>query len=234
MNLKLIVIVFSLLAYQTDAKKIYQWKDADGVMHAVDDPDMVPFQYRSTVKDVDKGGSNLGSAAGVILARAESYKLVLSGLAGIVIFIYLIKRAYRYRRRILREAEKNILKNAYEVSGVDKMSIGEFKLFVTDLLKDMGYSHELPSDSINPVIDFIAEKANIRYAVHVTRPNNPVPRVTVNNTDREKTLFGCTRSMVISDSYFEEEAEELALKLGCELIDRETLSRWIRNYQYNT
>jgi len=237
MNVKLIVIIVSLLnltAYQADASKIYLWKDADGVMHAVNDPDMVPVQYRSSVKEIDKGGSNLESAADVIMATAESYKLILGGLAGLIIFIYLLRRAFKYRRVRLKEAEKNILINAYELSGADKMSIGEFKLFIKDLLKDRGYSIISSQHSINPVVDFIAEKGDTRYAVHVTRQNNPVSRVTVNNTDREKVLFDCGRSMLISDNYFEEGAEDLASVLGCMLVDRETLSRWIRNCQYKT
>ena len=83
MNIKLIVIIFSLLsltAYRADATNIYLWNDANGVMHAVDDLDKVPAQYRSSVKEIDKEGSSLESAVNVILAKAESYKLVLAGL----------------------------------------------------------------------------------------------------------------------------------------------------------
>lgn len=61
-----VLMLFLLEAMSLDAQatQIYQWKDASGVTHFSDNPDMVPPQYR------EKSGRNISGLAGTRTSEA--------------------------------------------------------------------------------------------------------------------------------------------------------------------
>jgi len=58
-----------------------------------------------------------------------------------------------------------------------------------------------------------------------------VSRSAVSDAVAGKDQYGCNAAMVIANSYFSKGAVKLARSTGCELIDRDTLSEWIIDFQ---
>jgi len=77
----------------------------------------------------------------------------------------------------------------------------------------------------------IAKKNDHKYAVQINRQTGSVSRLLVSDIDREKHRYGCDKAMLITNSYFSEDVIELAKSTGCELVDRDTLGKWILDFQ---
>lgn len=233
MKIKLIVSAFifiCLVTYSSEAVKIYQWTDDSGVVHVVDDPDKVPRQYSGSVEVIDMENGSFKTETRVILSKLKSNgRVIAAGLTILVLMFVYIKSARRLNAR-KREGERDRLSKTYELSGADRMDRTEFKHYTIGLLKQRGYQVTITSETINPTVDFIAEKGDLKYAVQVYTQKNDISRVVVNDLDREKARYGCGKSMIISRQLSDDGAKRLGRSVGCSLVDRDTLARWIYDF----
>lgn len=215
---------------------VYRWTDAQGVIHAVDDPDKVPPEYRQSAKIIDTEDRDFTAEAKNLLIKVTKNSLLTLAVLTIITLIFLLILfkflSYLNRRRKKREW-KNIFE-FYEHSGVEKMGTADYKIFAIELLKQRGYEIAMLTGCVNPVTDFIAEKGHLKYAVHVNDNENNVSTIIVNEIDREKARFECNGSIIITRQFCDDQARELGQAVGCTLVDRDSLARWIYDFRYKS
>ena len=76
-------------------------------------------------------------------------------------------------------------------------------------------------------VDVIASKGAEKYAIQVKRYSKPVSRTAVSDAVAGKAYHGCTAAMVVTNNYFTAGARALARSTNCQLVDRDTLTKWI-------
>ena len=121
--------------------------------------------------------------------------------------------------------------NVFELSGIDKMNKNEFRNYILNILKKQGFQVTIPSNNIDLGIDFIAQKGESKYAVHISQQTGLVSKTDINNVDRDKHKYYCDKAMVVSKYYFDKDAIDLSISTQCELIDKDKLAEWIYNYR---
>ena len=212
------------------AVRIYQWTDENGVVHAVDDPENVPPEYRRSADVIDTESADLETRAKDILTKVKSNRPAIYSVAGVLVLIFFLRMLHGYIKTTRKKSDKEKYMNAYGLSGVERMDSIELRRYMMGLLKHRGYTIVIPGESMNPVVDFIAEKEELKYAVHVYNQNGNITRVIVNDIEREKARFDCNRSMIITRQYCDNDARELGGTAGCALVDKNALARWIYEF----
>ena len=104
---------------------------------------------------------------------------------------------------------------------------GEFEEYVAQLLDHRGYTTKVVGQAGDMGVDVIASKGAEKYAVQVKRYSNPVSRTAVSDAVAGKAYHGCNAAMVVTNSYFTKGARALAQSTNCQLVDRDTLAKWI-------
>ena len=218
------------IAFPAGAVKIYKWTDKDGVVHVVDDPEHVPTEYGRSADIYDTESGILEAEANNLLAKVKSDSTALYLLAGILVLIFFLKKLHSSIRTTRKISDRARYIHAYELSGIERMDSPELRRFVMGLLKHRGFTIIIPAESLNPAVDFIAEKEDSKYAVQIYNQDHNISRVTVNDLDREKARFECNRSMIISRGYYDDDARDLASRAACTLADKDTLAKWIYDF----
>jgi HJR/Mrr/RecB family endonuclease len=212
------------------AVKIYKWTDKNRVVHVVDDPEKVPTEYRRSADIIDEESGSLEAEVNNLLAKVKSVRTALYALAGMLVLIFSITKLHSSFRTTRKISDRVKYINAYELSGIERMDSPELRRFVMGLLKHRGFTIIIPAESLNPAVDFIAEKEDSKYAVQIYNQNHNISRVIVNDLDREKAHFECNRSMIISKRYCDDDARALAARAACTLADKDTLAKWIYDF----
>lgn len=120
---------------------------------------------------------------------------------------------------------------ALRISDIDSMEGVEFEKYIQKVFEAKGYKTTLTSASNDFGVDLIAVKEGEKYAIQLKRYDKPVGRSAISDVGSGKDYYDCDSSMVITNSYFTKSAKEIALKLNCELIDRDKLSSMILEFQ---
>ncbi len=94
----------------------------------------------------------------------------------------------------------------------------EFENEIARILKDLGYEVTQTPFSGDYGVDIIAEKYGKRIAIQVKNQNRPVGVRAVQEVFAGKEYYRCDEAWVVSRSGFTERAEEMAQKLGIELV----------------
>src|SRR3989304_3699985 len=230
-----------LIPPAVSAKQLYKWVDKDGIVHVTDNPEAIPSEYRSsavkskpksgsgaTIEKIEKGFKNVFDE--VLRLVKENIKKVGAGtlvIIGLIALVYLLRSYLKFKEQKGRERGLRAL----EILNIDSISRTEFENYVIRLLTHRGFKVETTGEKIALGVALIAKKNEHKYAVQIERQTGPVPRLAVSDVDREKHRYGCDKVMIITNSYFSEDAIELARSTGCELIDRDTLGKWILDFQ---
>jgi restriction system protein len=143
--------------------------------------------------------------------------IVLLAFAGLLFYLW-IRNRYR-RQRAIRLAD------------VDYMDGLAFEEYVCRLMERQGYTAENVRGSGDFGVDIIARRNGTRYAVQVKRQRGGVSRRAISDAVAGKYHFECDAAMVVTNSYFTPGARKLAKSTVCELVDRDTLSDWIIDFQ---
>ena len=157
---------------------------------------------------------------GLAIRFVESYWYVVVPIVVLVIILAICSHAENERRV-----------KALSISGIDNMDGIDFEHYVKRLMENLGYSAQVTTASSDYGIDIIAKKGNDRYAVQVKRYKSNVSRKAVSDAVAGMAYYGCNKSMVVTNSYFSENAKEMAAKTNTILIDRADLSDWILRFQ---
>jgi restriction system protein len=80
-------------------------------------------------------------------------------------------------------------------------------------------------------VDLVATRNNERIAIQAKRYSDLVSRQAVSDAVAGINYYRCNRAMVITNRYFSPGAITLAQSTGCILIDRDTLAKWINEFQ---
>lgn len=148
-------------------------------------------------------------------------------IISVAILIFLLKLLIKLYKR--RKQEK--LLRALRIADIDNMSGLEFEEYIARLLRYMGYKVENIKASGDFGVDIVAKKQDETYAIQVKRHSYPVSRRAISDAVAGKQHYKCDKAMVITNNYFTKDAIALANSCECILIDRDTLSKWIADFQ---
>jgi len=114
---------------------------------------------------------------------------------------------------------------------VDKMSGPAFESLVCTLLKHQCYKIGNLHESNDYGVDMVASKDEERLAVQVQHSKEKIPRKAISDAMGGMKYFKCTKSMVVTNNEFTEDACELARGNDCILVDRVVLQRWLDSFK---
>ena len=224
------IILFFFLLYCTtlQSKEVYKWRDQDGVIHITDNADEIPEKYRKNSEIIKLEDRGIKTNIIKYISTLKNYKeLIVLFLSSIVIF-FLFYKIYTFTRKKIEENYEKKRQDILKQRNVDEMDKNTFKKFIMHILEKSGYKIQIVSTPLDFGIDFIALRNFDQYAVRtINNTKNQISRITVMDINREKHRFDCNKSMVVSNSYFDDQAIELAKDVDCEIIDRDKLSKLI-------
>jgi HJR/Mrr/RecB family endonuclease len=145
---------------------------------------------------------------------------VIAIIAAIAVAIY-VKICVSKDRRL----------RALQISNIDKMAGHEFEGYVKSLLAERGFYVQTTKTSGDLGVDLTAEKNGQLVSVQIKRQSKPVSRRAVSDAVAGMAHYKCNAAMVITNNYFTPGAKELAKDNRCELVDRDTLTKWIVDFQ---
>lgn len=116
-------------------------------------------------------------------------------------------------------------KRSMRIQDIDSMSGLEFEHYIAKLLKAKGYKRVLLTEKYDLGIDITAKKDGVKWGIQIKRHAGPVRADAIRQAVTALTIYGCDRPMVITNSYFTNQAKRLALSNSCLLIDRRELIR---------
>lgn len=113
-----------------------------------------------------------------------------------------------------------------DVSCADNMSGLEFEAWCAGVLRRNGfYNVSVTKGSGDQGVDIIAWRNNEKYAIQCKRYTNRVGNKPVQEVYTGMTIYGCSRAIVITNSFFTQGAIDAARATGVELWDRNVLGR---------
>lgn len=117
-----------------------------------------------------------------------------------------------------------------DIEGIDEMNGDEFEQAVCRLFCKMGYSAYVTKQSGDQGVDVVAERGSVRIGIQAKRYGYPVGNSAVQETIAGRAFYGCTSSMVITNSTFTKSAIELARVNSVVLWDRAALQKKLMEY----
>ena len=113
-----------------------------------------------------------------------------------------------------------------ELEKIDMFSGVQFEQYIISLLKKEGYTNVRPTRASG--VDITAEKDGLKCAIQCKRYHNNVPINAIQEIKSGKTYYRCDKAMVITNSYYTQNAKNLASRTGVQLLDRDDLIRIIK------
>lgn len=118
-----------------------------------------------------------------------------------------------------------------ELEKIDMFTGVQFEQYISTLLKREGYSNiKLTKTSGDYGVDIIAEKDGLKCAIQCKRYHNNIPINAIQEIKSGKTYYKCDKAMVITNSYYTQNAKNLASSTGVQLFDRDDLIRIIKKH----
>ena len=118
-----------------------------------------------------------------------------------------------------------------QIANVDSMTGIEFEQYLQRLLTNQGYDVGMTAASGDLGVDLIASRDGDKIAVQAKRYSTNVSRRAISDAVAGMYHYGCNKAMVITNSYFSPGAVILAEATECILIDRDTLAKWVNEFQ---
>ncbi|MBR2278759.1 MAG: restriction endonuclease [Eubacterium sp.] len=133
----------------------------------------------------------------------------------IIVLLFAIVVWYSFNKQKVTES----------LSVIDSMDGIDFENYSAKLLRSLGFRNVSVTKASNDYgVDVTAEKNGIRYAVQCKRYSHKVDNSAIQEVVAGKRYYNCDRAIVITNSYFTDNATELARINGVELWDRDYLS----------
>jgi restriction system protein len=117
------------------------------------------------------------------------------------------------------------------IANIDSMTGIEFEQYLQKLLANQGYSVSVTQASGDLGVDLVASRDGDKIAIQAKRYSTNVSRRAISDAVAGMYHYNCNKAMVVTNSYFSPGAKELAESTECILIDRDTLARWINEFQ---
>lgn len=158
----------------------------------------------------------LAAGIGVTIQNEQWIVVVLLACLLLVILTGMLITIMRRLWREKRLRESNIVE-------VDAMSGVEFEEFIRLKLIERGYTNVRLTKTYDLGIDIVACKGGDVWGIQTKRYKKPVGLDAVRQVSTALSHYGCTRGMVITNSYFTANARTIAASVGCMLVDRDRL-----------
>ncbi|MCT3567228.1 restriction endonuclease [Levilactobacillus brevis] len=114
------------------------------------------------------------------------------------------------------------------LTDIDYMDGREFELFVGDLLKKLSYKNvSVTQQSGDQGVDVIAFQDDLKIAFQCKHYSQHVGNRAVQELFSGSAFYDCSRSILVTNNYFTDSAQQLASKLDIELWNRNTLKNLI-------
>ena len=152
-------------------------------------------------------------------------------LGGAALFVSSAIALFIYRRIHMRTKQKL---RALELIDTKNMDPLDFEKYIAELLRFQGYSHLTLTERYDLGVDIIAEKDSVRWGIQVKRYSGMVLADAVRQVVTGLNHYNCERAMVVTNSYYSRPARELAHSNNCELVEKDTLAKWIVAFQQKT
>lgn len=111
---------------------------------------------------------------------------------------------------------------------VDNMDGHKFEYFCADLLLYDGFSNiQVTRGSWDQGVDIIAWKDGQKYAIQCKRYSKKIGNAAVQQVNTGRTIYGCSKAIVITNSYFTRSAIQAAHAVNVMLWNRNKLNRLI-------
>lgn len=118
-----------------------------------------------------------------------------------------------------------------ELEKIDMFTGIQFEQYIMGLLKKEGYSNIRPTKTSGDYgVDITAEKNGLKCAIQCKRFHNNIPIKAIQEIKAGKTYYKCDKAMVITNSYYTQNAKNLASSTGVQLFDRDDLIRIIKKH----
>lgn len=130
---------------------------------------------------------------------------------------------FSYRKQIIhREGLRQL-----HIDDVDTMPGVKFEEYVAELFRLQAYKIQTTALSGDYGVDLIIIKDGIRTGVQIKRYSKPVNQAAVREAVAGMKHYKCSKSMVVTNSYFTKFAVDLAKTNECSLVDRDRLIEMI-------
>lgn len=122
------------------------------------------------------------------------------------------------------------------IYSIDSLSGKEFEHFLKWMFEELGYQVQPGKYVADSGVDLVASKDKERIAIQAKRYQRSmkVSNSVILKTHGGMDVYGCERSIVITTSYFTQQAISDARKLNIELWDRDTLAAKIDDINNRT
>ncbi len=121
----------------------------------------------------------------------------------------------------------NIYKTA---KNIDSLSGREFEFLCASVLRENGFSNvKVTPGSGDYGVDIIAEKGGLSYAIQCKHYSKNVGVKAAQEACSGKQYYNCDKAMVLTNSYFTQQAINFASNTNVILWDRGTLTKLIKN-----
>ena len=144
-----------------------------------------------------------------------------------IILYFINKKRSEYNIRI----DKDFENLEEELEKIDMFTGIQFEQYIMNLLKKEGYTNVKPTKiSGDYGVDITAEKCGLKCAIQCKRYHNNIPIKAIQEIKSGKTYYKCDKAMVITNSYYTQNAKNLASRIGVQLFDRDDLIRIIKKH----
>lgn len=140
-------------------------------------------------------------------------------------------RKFRIERENRLEDEQEKKFRGIQIANIDSMTGIEFEQYLQKLLANQGYSVYVTQASGDLGVDLIASRDGDKIAVQAKRYNTRVTRRAISDAIAGMYHYDCNEAMVITNNYFSPGAVALAQSTECILVDRDTLAKWVNEFQ---
>lgn len=110
---------------------------------------------------------------------------------------------------------------------IDQMAGYQFETFISEILKDIGYSATTTKKSGDFGVDIIVEKNNEKVIIQTKRYTKKVSINAIQEITSAKNYYQIQDAWVVTNNYFTEPAKQLAKANNVKLIDRDELANII-------
>lgn len=142
-------------------------------------------------------------------------------LTALVFIILVIWNEWRKQQRLVRSG----------IHDIDRMDGLVFERYLQLLLSQRGYTNVRLTSQNDLGVDLIAEKDGEVWGIQAKRYRKQVGLDAVRQVVAAAKHYNCTRTMVITNSFYTQNARTIARSMNCELIDRNGLIKLILNGQ---
>ena len=188
-------------------------------------------QQNSTLKYSDKDTATSSIVTDDYQKRYEEAGNSVTTFFKVVFYVALAIGILYVILKIIIVYQKDSLYRDYNqvINVIDNMNGHEFEKWCADLLRYNGFSNiTLTPSSGDQGVDIIAYSNGLKYAIQCKRYSKNLGNKPIQEVNTGRTIYGCNKAAVMTNSGFTKGATEAANAVGVELWGRGVLARMLK------